>query len=43
MSFLVKQTACLSMSNKEQILEITLTEIHLRVEVTLGSKNDVKT
>ena len=42
MSFLVEQAGGLSMSNQKRIMEIVPTDIHQRVEVVLGSKNEVE-
>ncbi len=42
MSFLVEQAGGLSISNQQRIMEIQPSDIHQRVEVILGSKNEVK-
>ena len=42
MSYLVEQAGGISMSGNDRIMEINPTDIHQRVEVILGSKNEVE-
>ena len=42
MSFLVEQAGGMSVSGNSRIMEIQPTDIHQRVEVILGSKNEVE-
>lgn len=42
MSFLVEQAGGISMSGQDRIMEIQPNDIHQRVEVILGSKNEVE-
>lgn len=42
MSFLIEQAGGLSMTSKGRIMEIEPTDIHQRVEVIMGSKNEVE-
>jgi len=42
MSFLIEQAGGLAMTSKERIMDIEPTDIHQRVEVIMGSKNEVE-
>jgi len=42
MSFLIEQAGGLAMTSKGRIMDIDPTDIHQRVEVIMGSKNEVE-
>ena len=42
MSYLIEQAGGLAMTSKERIMDIEPTDIHQRVEVIMGSKNEVE-
>ena len=42
MSFLIEQAGGLAVTSEQRIMEIEPTDIHQRVEVIMGSKNEVK-
>ena len=43
MSFLIEQAGGLAVTSEQRIMEIEPTDIHQRVEVIMGSKNEVET
>jgi fructose-1,6-bisphosphatase I len=42
MSFLIEQAGGLAMTSKGRIMDMEPTDIHQRVEVIMGSKNEVE-
>ena len=42
MSFLIEQAGGLAMTSQGRIMDIQPTDIHQRVEVIMGSKNEVQ-